>query len=82
MANNSISEEPENLVLPEDYVQPNDTMTYITRRKRSVDYVVGSEEVKKSGSIRKVIYMVSGKQKTYGVVQICLPYTVSFVSGL
>lgn len=69
VANSSIPEEPENLVLPEDYVRPNGSMTYPTRRKRSADYAVETETVKKSGSIRKVIYMVSIQHETYSVME-------------
>lgn len=58
VANGSIPEEPENLVLPEDYVRPNDSMTYFRRRKRSVVYVVPSETTEKGGLKRKIVVMV------------------------
>lgn len=58
VANGSIPEEPENLVLPEDYVRPNDSMTYYRRRKRSVDHVVPSETQEKGGLKRKIVVMV------------------------
>lgn len=55
---NNIVEEPENLVLPEDFTRSNDSMTYIGRRKRSVDYVVPYDTTEKGGVKRKIVVMV------------------------
>lgn len=60
-ANVSIPEEPENLVLPNDYVRPNDSLSYYSRRKRSLDYTVPFETTERAGVKRKVIVLVSVK---------------------
>lgn len=58
VANGSIQDEPENLVLPEDYVRPNDSLTYFKKKKRSIEYVVPSESTERGGLKRKIVVMV------------------------
>lgn len=57
-ANSSLISEPENLVLPEDYIRPNDSLGYVSRRKRSIEYVVPIESIERGGLKRKIVVMV------------------------
>lgn len=69
-ANLSIPDEPENLVLTNDYVRPNDSLSYYSRRKRNVDYTVPVETTERAGVKRKIIVLVSSKIYRKGLVKI------------
>lgn len=59
LSNKSATEEPENLVLPDEYLKSNESLQHLRRRRRDVNYVVPIETTERGGLKRRIVVMVS-----------------------
>lgn len=59
LSNKSVTEEPENLVLPDEYIKANESLQPHSRRRRDVNYVVPVETTERGGLKRRIVLMVS-----------------------
>lgn len=77
-------EEPDNLILPDSFLDSNDSGISHSRRKRDVNYVVPTQITERGGKKRKIVIMVGHKnfKAKVDTIQYCFETNSSKFLGL